>query len=89
MSLPVNSAYVGQFVSGSGADTALSRQQPEASGADEIDHSPYVLAERILDRREKALQAGFSDAAERLLQLAWEAYDRAQLAGSTAVVYVA
>lgn len=34
------------------------------------------FAEQILDRREKALKAGLSRHAERLLCLAWEAYDQ-------------
>lgn len=34
------------------------------------------FVERILDRREKALQAGLHRRAERLLCLAWEAYEQ-------------
>lgn len=48
----------------------------------------YALAEKLLARREKALRAGSHAAAERLLALAWEAYDRAQSAGGRTVSYL-
>lgn len=41
-------------------------------------HDARRLIDWLLDRREKALNAGLCGRAEQLLCLAWEAFDRAQ-----------
>lgn len=72
---------------GGRSDPPAGSPQADAGGPIATDDH-YALAERILERREDALRAGLHDAAERLLCLAWEAYDRAQSSEGRAVTYV-
>ena len=59
-----------------------------ASGRAVAGDDRYALVEQILERHEDALRAGLHDAAERLLCLAWEAYERTQSSEGHGVIYV-
>jgi hypothetical protein len=89
---PVCGKHVGRLASNVGTNITFSqrdRQPVNSAAIQPISYrDPCLLAERILDRREKALRTGLFEAAERLLALGWEAYNRAQLPEGHAVTYV-
>ena len=66
------------------ADAAMTTAAPEGDDQDarpegrpRPSRDPHALAERLADWSEAARRAGRTERADRLLLLAWEAYDRA------------